>query len=107
MIVTTNNPIKEIINICNDLYPLKHCASTFVQGLKQKEDAWAVTGWSDNEDIPEIFVDVSAPYSECVELIAHEFAHVVVGEGEGNGHGEEWEKVLSEINIAFNDAQDG
>ena len=76
----------------------------FVNGLKEKEDAWAVTFWSEDGCKPEISIDVSAPYSACVELIAHEFAHVVAGEDAG--HNDEWEKIVSEINIAFNSAQD-
>ena len=104
MIVTTNNPIKEVIEVCNKLYPLKHCGLSFVHGLKEKEDAWAVTFWPDDGNLPEISIDVSAPYDACVELIAHEFAHVVAGEVKG--HNKDWENAFSEINIAFNNAQE-
>lgn len=104
MINIINNPIQDIVNVCSKLYPSKACSLVFVQGLKEKADAWGVTFWPDNGSAPEISVDVSAPYHACVELIAHEFAHVVAGEG--RSHDEEWEKIFSKINIAFNKMQE-
>lgn len=100
MIALTNNPIQEVVGICNRLYPDKNCDLIFVEGIKEKVNAWAVTEWNGGSLKPWVCIDVSAPYSAVIELIAHEFAHVVAGEGVG--HGSEWEAVFDRINMEFN-----
>lgn len=101
MISYGNNPTQDVVDVCNKLYPEKDCELIFAEGIKEKDDAWAATNWPDDGSNPEIWVDVSAPYSAVIELIAHEFAHVVAGHAAG--HGPEWENVFDEINSKFNE----
>ena len=99
-----NNPIDEVVKSCNKLYP-NYCELIFAEGIKDKEDAWAVTVWPDDGTNPAIWIDVSSPYMAVVELIAHEYAHVVAGHSAG--HGPDWEKVFDAVNVDFNSADDG
>lgn len=101
MISYGNNPVQDVIDICNRLYPKLNCELIFAEGIKEKDDACAATVWPDDGSEPQIWIDVSASYSATVELIAHEFAHVVAGHE--SGHGQEWEKVFDEINSKFNE----
>lgn len=103
MIKYQNNPIKGIVDVCQRLYPSIECQLIFAEGIKEKDDAWAATVWPDDGSAPQMWIDASAPYNACIELIAHEFAHVVTGEG--NGHDVKWENTFDLINAEFNNRQ--
>lgn len=101
-IILENDPIKEILDICKTYN--KKCTISFVIGLYEKEKGYAVTIFHEKLDsTPEIFIDVDVPYYHVIELIAHEFAHVVVGKKEN--HSKKWKKIFEEINQKFNNLQ--
>lgn len=105
MIDLNVNPISAVIQICEFLYPELDVELQFVVGLTEETDgeAFAETFWPSDGSTPVISVDVEVPLIGIVELIAHEFAHVVVGPDCDEDHGQEWEEVFERINQTFNE----
>lgn len=105
MITIINNPVQEMLDICNTYN--QNCSISFVYGLYEKEKGYAVTIFPKEEESyfpPQIFIDVTVPYIDIIELIAHEFAHIIAGKDQK--HNKKWENVFNELNQKFNNLQE-
>jgi len=103
-----NNPVDVLLKVCNDLYP-EFDAEIYLMSSEAidkfyKESGgegkapFGITVGEDNDNY-DILIDANVPYMALIEVLSHEIAHVVAGfEAE---HGEEWEKVFSEIHGAY------
>jgi hypothetical protein len=100
MINYINDPINAVIDICDELYPDLEVDLQFVEGMHEKVGAFGETFFPDEkEELPKISIDVSAPFSAVLELIAHEVAHVV--SGPGHEHDDVWESHFDAIHKAY------
>lgn len=90
-----SDPIGNVVEVFNRLFPGIEVAIDFVSGLKDAEDAWGVTHFPDDGGPPSISLDVDLEYRHVVEILAHELAHVAAPDDED--HGEKWEAAFSLI----------
>lgn len=89
------DPIANVVEVFNRLFPGKAATIEFVEGLKETEDAWGVTHFPEDGGPPSISLDVDLEYRHVVEILAHELAHVA--EPADEDHGERWDAAFSLI----------
>lgn len=103
MINIVFDPFKIIIDIVEKRWPHVRCDVYFAR-LDDYDKGKAFTLFVDGSDDVEIFIDPRESYEDCVEGLAHELAHVVLGKNyngrDGKGHGPEWFRVFT---IIYND----
>ena len=91
--------MQTIIDIFEERHPKNNVTIQYVQGMKEKADAWGETFFPNDGGAPVVSIDVEIPVIGAIDVMAHELAHVAMGP---NGeHGEAWEKEYSEINNVF------
>ena len=96
------NPLEMVCEIALDIFGEINCEIAFgkVKGRDKKETAW--TMFPDEEGKPfEIVIDAEADFEQITEALAHELAHVIAGEDENEGHGEEWMAVFERIHQEY------
>lgn len=84
-----------------NLYPNKNCTCYWMPNIRDEENnhAFGVTEFRDDESII-VCVDPDAKICDAAEILAHELAHVAVGEN--NGHNEAWESAFQAIWNEYN-----
>ena len=84
-----------------NLYPDKECNCEWVPNLQDDDgnNVWGVTNFYDGEEIPYIQVSSLLKVCDAIEILAHELAHVAVGEYEN--HGKKWVKAFDAIHEEF------
>lgn len=91
----SNDMFAFVFQAFKNLYPDKKCECQWVPGIADgKEKAFGGTTFADDG---KVYVAISAevPVINAAEVLAHELAHVAVGDDAG--HGQEWEEAFSEI----------
>lgn len=99
MIQLINDPVKEMLCVCQELYPGKEATLVFVVDLYEQEGVWSKMTWPGGA-LPKISIDIDIPYVEVITLIAHEFAHIVAGNK--SEHNVIWEEIFSDLIHNFN-----
>lgn len=85
------------------LYPDKDCRCQWNPEKMIAEDGKEVLGITTFGDDGETYVDISTTLTvvDAIEILAHELAHVAVGE-KAEPHGKEWEEAFDAIHSEFN-----
>lgn len=60
---------------------------------------WGETFFPNDSSTPVITISANLPYKHCLEILAHELAHVIVGVD--TGHGNKWQKCFEEIHKEY------
>ncbi len=96
-----NNPFDTILSIFNKRHPGKQVEVMFVDELYNHTFEYGVTIFPEDENgLFEIEIDISTPIAKAVDVLAHELAHVAMGED--SFHGDNWYTEFSAINDEFN-----
>lgn len=94
-----HDPMALVIDIFNKTYPSKDCEIIFGAEAENEDEF----GWTTFVDgTPEVCIAAHTPYSDCVEILAHELAHVAAGESAE--HGAEWNYAFSRIHKRYTQA---
>lgn len=101
-VVVYHDPIKNVIEVFEELYPEHYVEITFCADpacLKDEsgEQAFGVTLFGLGH--PEVLISADVPYLHCTEILAHELAHVAAGESAE--HNDEWQIALNAIHAAY------
>lgn len=104
MSVFKNDPFGVVYEAFCNLYPdrdMKLLSIEWMEGLKDDDgnDVCGCTTFTDNDECY-VYVSADIPVSGAVETLAHELAHVAVGERAQ--HGPEWEKAFDQIYNEYN-----
>lgn len=91
------NPLADIVRCFRKLYP-HLSADISVQPVPPDLKGQCSFG-GDDHPIPLVTIDPSLPYVGCIDILAHELAHVAAGED--GGHGPEWEKAYEAIHNEY------
>ena len=94
-----NDPFERLINIVNEDYDID-CLVCIGEEMTDGQNTWGCTLFPDDGSIPIIEIHHSLSLSDAIEVMAHEFAHIIAGSDAE--HDDEWEKVFSEIHEKFN-----
>jgi len=94
------DPFMTLIDIFEKHHPGVSAEVKIVLGLKVQAGAYGAIFFPNNGTRPIISIDADASIAGAVEVLAHEFAHLVVGEQAG--HGKSWGKVFDQIWEDFN-----
>ena len=96
-----NDMFSMVYKAFKNLYPDKEAECQWHPEIPKNEDGDEVLGVTTYADDGAIYVDISANLRvvDAVEILAHELAHVAVGESEA--HGEAWEKAFDAIHNEF------
>ena len=92
-----NDPFSLLWIAFQRLYPDKKCNVWYDHKDQKDENGETIFGetfYSEDGTIT-VFVDYDLSIKDAVEILAHELAHVAVGEEAG--HGEEWELAFDTI----------
>lgn len=94
-----NDPFSIVWKAFKKLYPDKNCKCFLVPEIESDEnEAFGCTEfWEDGNIV--VFVKATLSICDAAEILAHELAHVAVGENEG--HGEAWEKAFDDIHKEY------
>lgn len=97
-----NNPIQDVIDIYTRLYN-KPVEIGFTSDIGKKNNApYGMCVFPADGSTPQVVLDANLEYIHLVEVLAHELAHVVTGEGcECDGHTPEWDAVFTKINEEY------
>ena len=91
------NPMADVVRCFRKLYP--HCSADIsVQPVPPNLKGQCSFG-GDDHPTPLIEIDPSLPYAGCIDVLAHELAHVAAGESAG--HSPEWEKAYASIHDEY------
>lgn len=91
------NPLADIVRCFKKLYP--HLSVEIsVQPVPPELKGQCSFG-SDDHPTPLVAIDPSLPYVGCVDVLAHELAHVAAGENAG--HGPDWEAAYAAIHNEY------
>ena len=85
-------PFQKIIKAAESFAGLIPCVISFGPA---EEGAKGYTFFPADEGIPEIFIDPDQTIEQCMDILAHELAHVIVGAEEE--HGPKWEETYAKI----------
>ena len=94
-----NDMFSMVYQAFKNLYPDKDCECEW-----QADMGEGICGLTSFTEDGRVFVDISTRLTvlDAVEILAHELAHVAVGEkGEEDDHGEEWEHAFDAIHNEF------
>lgn len=104
-VIVDFNPFDLVIEAYETLYG-KPCLVQFVEGMYNGEgDPWGCTEFVEGKS-PRVSVDVRCPFHAAVEVLAHELAHVAVGDGgcsESEEHGDDWSDAFTLIHQRYNE----
>jgi len=110
MINIVFDPFQIIIDIVGKRWP-HVCCDVCSARSDDYDKGKAFTLFVDGSDDVEIVIDPRESYEDCVEGLAHELAHVVLGKSysgrDGRGHGPEWWRVFTIINNDYYRVVDG
>lgn len=97
MTVFFNDPFELVLRSFRNLYPAAPEPEIWWKPQLTDEKGTDMCGCTTFFDDGGVMVEVSAqiPVIAAVEILAHELAHVAVGEAEG--HGDTWEKAFAAI----------
>jgi hypothetical protein len=90
------NPMDDVFKAIHDLYPNIEAELVFHPGW---EDHFGETIFHDDGSVPMIQISGQMPFEAVLEIIAHEAAHVIAGEG--HGHDEILDKHFERINARY------
>ena len=98
-----NDMFSMVYQAFKNLYPGKECECQWQPEKMTDEDGTEVLGITTYGDDGSVYVDISASLkvADAVEILAHELAHVAVGE-KAEPHGKEWEDAFDSIHNEFN-----
>lgn len=84
------------------LYPDKQCLIQWVPEIEKDEKGHEVYGLTTFADDGNVYVDILAKLNviDAVEILAHELAHVAVGDKAG--HGKEWQDAFDDLDKEYN-----
>ena len=103
MQVFKNDPYAIVWRAFKSLYPEKECSVYFDDEMDLGENGQPIYGFTNfpSAESDEIIVCVSSEISvsNSVEILAHELAHVAVGES--FEHGKEWEEAFDKIHMRY------
>lgn len=103
MPVFKNDPYVIVWKAFKSLYPDKECSVYFDDEMDLNENGQPVYGFTNfpSEETDEIIVCISSEISvsNSVEILAHELAHIAVGES--FEHGKEWEDAFDNIHKKY------
>lgn len=104
MSVFKNDPYEIVWKAFKELYPNKECSVYFDDEMDlYKDDGSPIYGFTNfpSEQSDKIIVCVSSEISvsDSIEILAHELAHVAVGES--FEHGKEWEEAFDKIHKRY------
>jgi len=97
--IAFQDPIQVIIDIFEQRHPKKKVIVQYVQGMKEKADAYGETFFPNDGGIPIVSIDVEISIIGAIDVLAHELAHVAIGPD--GKHGEKWDNEYTEINNSF------
>lgn len=99
-----NDPFALVWRAFKNLYPERDCTCYWDPELSNTEDGEPVYGATDYDAETDSFVVLvssnTLTVKDSVEILAHELAHVAVGEGAG--HGPLWEEAFEAIFQEYN-----
>lgn len=105
MQVFKNDPYVIVWKAFKSLYPDKECSVYFDDEMDLSEDGQPVYGFTnfplDESDGIVICISSNISISDSVEVLAHELAHVAVGES--FEHGKEWEDAFDKIHAKYSE----
>lgn len=98
----TNDMFSMVYKAFKRLYPEKDCNCQWQPAQMTSADGKNVLGLTTYGDDGNVYVDISTNLKvvDAIEILAHELAHVAVGE-EVEPHGEEWEEAFDAIHNEF------
>lgn len=89
----TNDPFALVYMAFKNLYPDKNC-ECFFGGVSGNEH-YGETVFEENGHVT-VYINETLTIRNAIEILAHELAHVAVGETEET-HGKEWEEAFEAI----------
>lgn len=103
-----NSPLQAVMKAVKNLFPTIDAKIIWNPNIKFKRFLWFKFGacgytlFPDNpKDQIEVHISTNIPFGAMIETLAHELAHVAVGETVEE-HGEEWENAFSLIHEEYN-----
>ena len=93
----TNDPFALVYMAFKNLYPDKNC-ECFLGGVIGNEH-YGETVFEENGRVT-VYIKETLAVRDAVEILAHELAHVAVGETE-EAHGKEWEDALEAMSDEY------
>lgn len=96
-----NDPFSIIYQAFERLYPEKKCEIWWglPDDIDEGETAYGVTNFPDDGGFPQVFISADYPVSQQAEILAHELAHVAVGQE--HGHDEIWDEAFELIHKEY------
>lgn len=100
------NPLEHLISLVSKKYPNLKCLILFNSDYQKENEGYANTLFPDDGSDPIITIDGSVPFTDCLELIAHELSHVICHQefkidlttkSEKESHNDIWEKEFQSI----------
>jgi hypothetical protein len=91
-----------LISVFEELYPNKDATIGFVEFSVEDSDGCSFLSYTlfpEDGIIPEIYISLQAPMETLPELIAHELAHVVIGND--SSHDDDWDLVFGRIYTSY------
>ena len=89
------NPLADVVRCFRKLYP--HCSAD-ISFQPTPEDKKGECAWGEGHT-PMITIDPMLPYVGCIDILAHELAHVAAGPDAG--HGSEWQHAYDAIHAEY------
>ena len=92
-----NDPFSLIYQAFERIFQEKQCEIWWgmPDDVKEGERAYGVTNFPDDGTAPTVFVSPDYPVSQQAEILAHELAHVAVGQV--HEHDEVWDGAFEQI----------
>lgn len=100
-----NNPFNWVIAVAEELYPNIKADIQFNPNIKYHKILWwhfghcGETIFPEDGSTPLINISTNIPFVGMIEVLAHEIAHVIVGER--HEHDIVWQKTLDEIKLKY------
>ena len=94
-----NDPFAMIYQAFRLLYPDKPC-DIWWEPNPNESDAYGATDFLYNGETPQVFIFSNYPVDQQVEILAHELAHVAVGQD--HEHDEVWNAAFEAIFQEYN-----
>lgn len=97
-----NDMFALVFEAFSNLYPDKRCKCQWVSDLGKNDQGEELLGLTTFYDDGDIDVEISGKLTvvDAIEILAHELAHVAVGQDKG--HGPEWEEAFDLIYNEYN-----
>ena len=93
-----NDPFAMVWTAFKNLYPDKDCDIWYdLRSNIGVEEGYGFTEFPKDGGKPQIVIFMETEPCNQIEILAHELAHVAVGGGENDEHGDAWERAFDDI----------